>query len=305
MTSAIAILTFRRLPALLTELEGLRQHTQPLGVPVAVFEDCGNRDNTAAYLSQGPHRERPDLLATQYDHPDGFQAFVGHVNLGVAGNSNRALHWLAMENPGTDHYCLLNDDLQVHGDFVNFYATAHKTLGIGFFCFNDFWESETHRWIIARSRGYRLKLFTRMTGIMLSITRSAFNKVGYFDTRFGQFGQEHCDYTNRMRMAGEMHLDGQMQACVDVDPSLPNGQAGPPLLRHQNVASSLLGPERIRADQEADVRLAEVIQSYQYEHFHKPFSLTQPRRAGVLAGQGIETSLLTGYGRATLSPICS
>ncbi len=305
MTSAIAILTYRRLPALETMLAGLAQHCQ--SYPIAVFEDCGQADGTAAFLRDGHFQCEPreDLMAEHWVS-DGHNpnvvvrdAFLGMRNLGVAGNSNRALKWFM--DGGWDHLCLCNDDLHVLGDFVAFYKQAHEDLGPGCFCFNDFWDSPTHRWIIARSRGYRIKVFPRMTGIMMSLLRRTVNKVGYFDTRFGKFGEEHCDYTNRIRFAKEMQLDGLDQACLDVEPTLPNGEAGQPLLKHQDVETSVKGPERLREDAIAARAIKEAASRYALEHYYRPFSLVHQAVVGNVGERGISSADIPNYKMVTCS----
>lgn len=292
MRSAIAILTYRRLHALKTELEGVRQHCAQY--PLAVFEDCGNADATSVYLSQGSHALDPELMADRYEHPDGFEAFVGRINLGVAGNSNRAIRW--MERNGYDHLLLCNDDLHVLGDFVQFYAKAHKDLGVGMFCFNDFWESPTHRWTLVRSRGYRIRLFQRITGIMVSITRDVVNKIGYFNTRYPKFGEEHCDFTYRARFAGFVQLDGQDQPCLDIEPTLPDGRPGNPVLKHQEVETSVKGLERQVADKEASQVMQQIAAKYPYESYYQPFRLTYPPFAGNYnRHQGVPFEFLQNY----------
>lgn len=164
----------------------------------AIFEDCGQRDNTADMLQRGRLlKPRPDLMAVEYEVPEtvgdvtfpNTRVFMGSRNLGVTGNSNRALKWF-MDETDADHLCLCNDDLYVDGDFVKFYGQAHKDLNVGLFCFCDF-TGETYRWTTYPWRGYRVKLMPRFTGIMMSITRDLLKKVGYFDAAFGQFGEEH------------------------------------------------------------------------------------------------------------------
>lgn len=298
MKSAIAIITYRRLHALQKMVEGLGAHCPQY--PTAIFEDCGQADGTVDWFGQlaGKRdlcRRRDDLLANQYSLGERLSAFAGHVNLGVAGNSNRALKWF-MDETDADHLLLCNDDLEVLGDFAAFYGQAHRDLGIGFFAFNDFWESPTHRWIIARSRGYRLKLFRRMTGIMMSVTRSIVNKAGYFDTRFGKFGEEHCDWTNRIRLCGGVQLDGVDQWCIDVEPTARDGAAGPPVLRHQDVETSLSGPQREAEDRLAAQKMAEAAERYKYESPYRPFSLFWTSHAGVGAS-GIKLDEMPGYAR--------
>lgn len=297
MRSAIAILTYRRLGALQEMLKGVEQHCQ--GYPVAIFEDCGYADGTRPFLAYCPGRPRDELMAVEHPFSSNITAFLATRNLGVSGNSNRALKWFM--DGDCDHLLLCNDDLHVLGDFPAFYGQAHRDLGQGLFCFNDFWESPTHRWIIARSRGYRIKVFPRMTGIMMSVTRTAVNKVGYFDTRFGKFGEEHCDWTNRMRMANEMQMDGLVQTCLDVEPAQPNGDPGAPVLQHQNVPTSVQGPEREQEDKIAAERIRQAAERYATEHFYRPFSLVWQAHVGNVGEHGIKAEEIPNYAQVTSS----
>lgn len=307
MKAAIAILTYNRLPALQKMLEGLGRHCG--SYPLAVFEDCGSKDETTRWLMQRAHPhlrddgsvavERDDLLATEFNCGT-FRAFLGKRNLGVAGQSNRALKWF-MDETDADQLCLCNDDLEVLGDFPKLYGQAHQDLAVGLFCFNDFWESPTHRWVIARSRGYRVKIFPRMTGIMMSVLRKSVNAAGYFDTRFGRFGEEHCDWTNRLRYTGQIKLDGIDQPCLDIEPTLPNGNAGPPVLKHQDIPTSMTGAERAQEDAKAVEAIREAALRYMHEPHYRPFTLIWPAYAGGSARQGIQTSEMPGYKLVTSS----
>ena len=137
--SLIGILTFRRLNALKAMLEGVEQHCGQYACVVS--EDCGQRDNTEFFLKQGRVAEsRPELLATAYTTDfDGAvtanfpntKVLLGDRNLGVSGNSNRIIK--TFMDGDWDHLCLCNDDLFVTGDFVKFYAQAHKDLGVGLY----------------------------------------------------------------------------------------------------------------------------------------------------------------------------
>src|SRR4051812_21673558 len=101
MKSAIAILTYRRLHALQSMMLGVEQHCSLY--KSAIFEDCGQRDDTSDYLQQGrtPTIKHNAMMATEYliaEDPLAVnycntQIFMGDRNLGVAGNSNRALKW--------------------------------------------------------------------------------------------------------------------------------------------------------------------------------------------------------------------
>jgi hypothetical protein len=221
------------------------------------------------------------------------EVYLGDTNLGVTGNSNRCLRWFMLQE-NCDHLCLLNDDLHVLGDFVDFYAKGHAELGVGLFCFCDFTKAspaisgppETYRWLTVRSRGYQVKLLPRMTGIMMSMTRSLVERIGYYDPRFAKFGEEHTDYTIRARLAGFVSLDGQPQNCLDLEHKL---------LRHQDIASSIQGHDREQADQEAASIMGEICKRYGQEPLYRPFRLRQPKMVGGHAGLGIPFEHLGGY----------
>lgn len=290
MRSAIAVITYRRLDALKETLRGLEKHCSEY--PISVWEDCGQRDGTESWLAAG-HKPVPvpELMATEYVMEDparsnvagNVRVFLGDRNLGVAANSNRALKWFA--DGDWDHLCLMNDDLHVEGDFVKFYGQAHLDLEVGLWCFNDFAEWDTHRWFVARSRGYGVKVFPRMTGIMMSVTKAVFEKAGYFDVRFFM-GQEHCDWTNRIRFAGGIKLDGQDQPCLDLEHDL---------LKHQTVAPSVSGIDRAKFDQEAAVVMQGVAKEYHTRHYYREFALVLPSMAGGNHNNGLPVRNLPAY----------
>lgn len=302
MKTAIAILTYRRLTVLQEMLRGIQKHCPQH--PIAIFEDCGQRDGTEAFLQRGcTKKDRPDLMAAEYlpqivalteeekllnVKPElRYHSFAGTVNLGVSGNSNRAIRWF-LEETDADHLCLCNDDLHVLGDFASVYAKAHDELGVGHFCFTDFAYDESYKWVTIRSRGWKLKLFTRYTGIMMSLTRQCVKDVGYYDVRFGKFGNEHCDYSNRCRFAGHVSIDGAPQNCLDIDPD-------PAVLRHQDVETSVVGEERKRCDREAYEIMKQISAEYRSRHFYRPFALLRPALAGGYRGGGIPVDNLEGY----------
>jgi glycosyltransferase involved in cell wall biosynthesis len=285
MKSLIGIITYRRLKVLQETLKGITQHCSQYDLVIA--EDCGQSDGTETFLTTGRQNtgRRMDLLADTWVNGR-TTALLGTDNLGVSGNSNRILK--LFEEGGYDHLCLLNDDLHVLGDFVAAYRKAHDDLGVGMFCFCDFTHDESYRWITVNSRGYRVKLCPRMTGIMMSVTAEVVKKIGYFDVRFGQFGQEHCDYTNRARFSDLISLDGQMQTQIDID-------FKPPVLRHQECQTSVTGLERQIADQDANRLIQEIGGRYGLDPCYRPFYLRLPGVASGRAGFGIPVNNLGHY----------
>lgn len=290
MTSAVAILTYNRLESLKTLVEGLDKHCR--NYPRAVFEDKGLRDSTGDEIKKlSKPRHRNELLADEHVGrltPEGpeYQCFLGQRNLGVAGNSNRALKWF-MEETKADHLCLMNDDLIVDGDFVDFYQNAHRRMNVHLFCFCDF-TSETYKWIPIKVKAadgteYELKLLPRMTGIMMSLTRRLVEQIGYFDVNFGHFGEEHCDYTNRARFTGGIRLQTSDMHCLDV-------HQNPVLLRHQEVESCIPPADKPRHDAVASTQMQKSSRLYVCTSWYRPFLLYMPKFAGAYEAGGIDTS---------------
>lgn len=309
MRSVIAILTYRRLHALQAMMVGIEQHC-PM-YQTAIFEDCGQRDNTSGFLAKGRVPvKNATLMATEHQVPVGdtgtpegapkepanwpnAKVFLGDRNLGVTGNSNRAIKWFM--DGECDHLLLCNDDLYVTGDFAKFYGQAHTDLGVGMFCFCDFTKEspaisgkpESYKWTTYRCRGYGVKFLPRFTGIMMSVTRELVEKIGYFDPEFGKFGEEHCDYTIRARMAGGIRCEGQDMNCLDVEHSM---------LGHQDVETSMTGVARINADREANVIMQRAAFEYRFRHYHRPFNLTYPVMANGYYGAGLPCRQLDKIG---------
>lgn len=299
MSSAIAIITYNRAHALREMMRGINEHCAQY--PTAVFDDLSNADGTEKYLRSGfsLHRRRPDLLADELIcHGQSVRHFLGTQNLGVTGNSNRALRWL-MEETNAEHFIICNDDLHVDGDFVRFYGEAHANLQVGMFCFCDFTHHPSYRWVDTCSRGYRIKLCPRMTGIMISVHRKVVERIGYFDSDFGKFGEEHCDWTNRARLAGAISLNGVMQTQIDLYHNLVD-QPERVLLRHQDVETSIKGSERKKADAEASRVMTSACESYRYRDIYRPYRLYTPRYVGATRDAGLPfPQLLSTYSHVT------
>jgi hypothetical protein len=260
MKSAIALLTYRRVNALRLSLEQIKQHCPE--TPIAVFEDCGQTDGTEEYLLTGAKFVRRDLVyeADVYEN-DGVTIFLAHSNSGVTAGSNKAIKWF-MEETEADHLCLCNDDILVSGPFHKTYGNAHEKLGIGLLCMCNF-TSDAYKWANVKAKGITVKLLSRMTGIMMSLTRSLVDCIGYYDANIGVFGQEHCEYTNRARLKGFVSLNGQQQYCLDIHCAY---------ITHQEVESSLTPNEKNRHNAVADVMVEELARSYSYADLYRPYS---------------------------------
>jgi hypothetical protein len=283
MNSALAILTYNRLPALSTLFQSLHA-ARILGTyPVAVFEDAGVRDGTRAWLGRlGKNnvvRDRDDELEAdviRYMVPRGFpvEIFLGERNLGVAGNSNRALRWF--ERMERDHLLLCNDDITFAGDALQEYGDAHAQTGLELLCFNDF-PAPQFKGITVPVNQLPVRIFQQMTGMVMSVTRDLTNRLGYYDTSFGRFGNEHCSYNNRARAAGFIDVDGQPQTCVDIVSKTLVSQA---------IPSSLTAEEKLEAHLVSDVRIKNDYLKM-VTGLYVPFSLRHLSHADAHGGFGV------------------
>jgi glycosyltransferase involved in cell wall biosynthesis len=294
MKSAIGILTYRRVNSLRLFLEQVQAECSE--VPIAVFEDCGQTDNTEDFLLEGAtFVERNHEFACDIYQRGKVTVFLSHHNAGVCGNSNKAIKWF-MERTDAEHLCLCNDDLEATGPFYLTYAEAHKKLDIGLFCFSDF-TSDEYKFVTVPVRGTKVKILTRMTGIMMSFTRKLVEEIGYYDAMTFTFGQEHCDFNNRARLKGFINLNGQPQYSLDVPC---------PWLKHQDVPSSLTNEEKQRYNQHADTMIDIVAKSYYNQDLFRPYSIGRvAQTVGGRDGIGIPISELSRSLKVQRTPYVS
>jgi hypothetical protein len=269
VTSAVAVLTYRRLGALRACLDSFRAHLPP-ATPLAVFEDCATYDGTAAYLTGGRGAAAYDAELDS-DVYNGAReiVYLGRRNEGVAGQSNKALRWF--ERTGCDHLCLCNDDVLALGDFPAAYAAAHQKLGVGFLTFSDLKDKPgyTYEGPVVTVKGLKVMILPRMVGLMLSLTKQVHQAVGYFDVNgWSRFGNEHCDFNNRARLMGFITLNGHPRLALDV----VTGK-----LKSQDVASSVLDFERPSLDAQANQAIERAARRYEHEDLYRPFRLPYPR----------------------------
>ncbi len=280
MSTAIAITTYNRHSVLLNALQSIKTHMP--NNPVAIFDD-GSSDGTAEWL-----QNRCDSWewSSEYEAYYGvdrnlaaFEAFAG-PNLGVAGNSNRALRWFLKSKH--DHLLLCNDDVVFRGNAGSEYARAHTQTGIGLFCLCNFgWKG--YETAAVTVRGVPLLLLTRLTGALQSITRETIERIGYFVPDFGKFGEEHCDYAYRAAAGGLQALDaGAVHPGIDI----PNPSAG-----LQVTDSSIPKDERPALDRIASDAMARQSVRYGTEGPFRPYRL---RKTNVAANRGSDGLPIAG-----------
>lgn len=296
-SSAIAIMTYRRIGALQTFLEGIFKRV-PVDIPIAIFEDCANFDDTVGYLTKGAEALGYDeeLDADVYRWPVteaqryNVTAYVGRRNVGVAGNSNKCIRWFERMPETVDHLLLCNDDLIVTGNFAEEYKRAHDQLKIGLFCFCPVKLGEEYVGPTVKVLGITVRMVPRMTGPLMSMTRALVKRIGYFDVSLGRFGEDHCDYNNRARFSGFINLRGKTQHCLDIVTTT--------LDYNYDVRSSVAPTEKKAFDQYANQAMVRISAQYQTRGWYRPYRLLHASNAGVYGGVGIPVHMLEdcGYG---------
>lgn len=262
MRIAIAVLTYNRLPALKVIKTGLAKWLQGFGYQFAIFDDAGYKDATAKWLiGSAKTRYDHELLAVTEQPTSDDTFFIGTENLGVAGNSNRAIRWF--ERLGYDYLLLCNDDLIVKGNFAQEYTNAAVSSGVELLSYCGF-SSPEYACTPVKSDGVKLKILSRLTGSMLCISKRVLKDVGYFNPIFGKFGEEHCDYQTRCKLAGHQQVNGQMVDAVDIANSTD-------YLEQQEVASTVSSAERDKAGKVASAAYSKV--SYMFDGLYQPFRL--------------------------------
>lgn len=281
MKSLIAILTYRRAAPLIRFVnEIVANHP---GVPIGIFEDCANFDDTVEYLKRGADFVGSDAELEAEVYLNGnVMAHIGWRNVGVAASSNKALKWF-MRQTEYDHLLLCNDDLTCNGDFVKPYAVAHQALGVGLFCFCPTKLGDDYVGPNVKVRGIDVHLVPRMTGAMMSLTRAVVERIGYFDVAFNKFGEEHSSYNARARLAGFCNLRGQPQLCLDLVKT--------PLDYRYDLKSSVSPVEKAYFDHLAAKAQQTIVPLLQTKSWYVEFRMLHNAVAGY-GGRGIPTRWL-------------
>ena len=101
MKSAIAVLTYNRLPVLQEEIKGIYEHCSQY--PLAIFDDLSQRDGTGKWLTRFSDEwtRRDDMMADEYFREDGSKVFIGNQSCAMAialGLGKRVLQETWLEN---------------------------------------------------------------------------------------------------------------------------------------------------------------------------------------------------------------
>lgn len=135
----------------------------------------------------GSHDGTPQALR------DAGEIVIAGPNRGVAWNKNRGIFYL-MAVCGCDIVILLDDDVMpVEPGWQSRWVEAAANFGHVNFVFANMGEGLDDTACTAASPG----LSTILVGQCIAFHRYAWSMVGYMDPRFGKYGHEHTEFTNR------------------------------------------------------------------------------------------------------------
>lgn len=185
----IGILSYNRLDPLKRLINSIRKHTDLRRIVVFVSDDASD-DDVKQWLSS-----QTDIVPLLNDK-----------RLGVAGNSNRLLKCLSRFK----YSILLNDDVEIlDSGWTEFYKQASINTGIQHFCYHQYGVYGAKRDGLLRNiNNTKIETITEKPhGAVMFYTNELFNKIGYFDERFGLYGMEHVDWSTRAGNCG-MYMPG-------------------------------------------------------------------------------------------------
>ncbi|CAI3936821.1 glycosyltransferase family 2 protein [Commensalibacter communis] len=178
MKLGIAITTYNRAEHLLKQIGLIRKFC--LGNYELIVCDDGSSDNTIELL------EKEEV------------SYISSENKGVAWNKNRGIYYLA-NYTSCDAFLLLDDDILpcMYGWDVEWRQGALLHGHVNYI--SDFVNAPI---VFGRCTAHNPGLCGLVQGAALAISREALQFVGYMDNRFGRYGHEHTEYTNRFVKAG-------------------------------------------------------------------------------------------------------
>jgi GT2 family glycosyltransferase len=180
----IGILSYNRLSSLKRCLSSIRRYTDLSRTTIFVSDESSD-PRTKEWLK----------------NQKGIVVLTDQKRLGIAGNSNRLLRCLSRFKYGI----LLNDDVEVLGSgWERFYAKASEDTKYQHFCYHQVgvYGAKNHG-KISNVGGHKIGTITEKPhGAVMFYTNELFNKVGYFDEKFGIYGMEHVDWSTRAARAG-------------------------------------------------------------------------------------------------------
>lgn len=187
----IGILSFNRAGSLRRLVESILTHTDLRRTTVFISDDASTDQETRDYLAELSGNKNLTII-------------INAERLGIAGNTNRLLRCLSRFQYGL----ILNDDVEVkRSGWEAFYPDALDRSGLHHLIYREPGVYGAVRGFNHTSRGVNLlRVDDRPHGAVLAFTNHYLKTVGFFDRRYGLYGLEHVDWSQR---AWEMGLQSQ------------------------------------------------------------------------------------------------
>lgn len=180
----IGILSYNRYSSLFRLINSIKKYSKIKNLNIFISDDGSDQQRLLNYL---------ESLSSE------FTILLNKTNLGIAGNTNRLLKCLARFR----YKLLLNDDVEIINDnWHSFYFDVMQKTGFHHYCFRQPGVYGASAGRIANINDIKHSIVdVKPHGAVLALDDVAFNKLGYFDERFGKYGMEHVDWSSRVYKA--------------------------------------------------------------------------------------------------------
>lgn len=149
---------------------------------------CNRPDYLQVFLDE--LKRHTTLPYTLYVHDD------TQSQRGVAYSKNKCLQALW----GHDYIFLFDDDCFVKPGWLEFFIEAHEASAQGHFLFmHPDHHDQPSVW--QPSSEVSIDIYEKCSGVFMSLTKAAYEAVGYIDSRYQKYGYEHAGYSRRIHLA--------------------------------------------------------------------------------------------------------
>lgn len=183
----VGVLSYNRVDSLRRLVSSIAARTDLRRTTVFISDDASTDPATRVYL---------DELATLGN----LVVLRSDTRLGVAGNTNRLMRCLARFRT----CLLLNDDVEVlQPGWEYFYERALSVGAIKHFCMRQPGVYGAKKGDVIDLAGMSMtRIGSAPHGAVMAYTNEVFERIGYFDERYGLYGMEHVDWSTRVSCAG-------------------------------------------------------------------------------------------------------
>lgn len=128
-------------------------------------------------------------------------SLIYHKNFGISINKSIAMYYLR----NCDHIFLLEEDIEfIKPGWINLYLNVHQLKKVGIIDIIPQHIIEKKENIFKTENlinNIQLLYCNVHTAQIMSITKNTFKTIGYFNPIFKKYGYEHCEYTDRCKIA--------------------------------------------------------------------------------------------------------